>query len=197
MNKLKHISLARSIFSKKFSFAQAMILCLSLGLASLTHAESPLSNEKPDIFVTQYEASLWLLKMSARMEKFVKNDVTRLEILRQVYIEAQKNKLDPNFVLSVMHVESRFNPQAISSAGAQGLMQVMPFWKKELGPGRQENLRDIKTNIRYGCKILKIYMAQEKGNPVRALARYNGSTGRTWYPTLVLNAWKSNWIING
>jgi len=177
-------------------FAQIITLCIVLCCGASAQAES-IATEKPDIFTTQYEASLWLMRMSIRMEKFVKNDLTRLDILRTVYVEAKKNNLDPNFVLSVMHVESRFNPHVVSNAGAQGLMQVMPFWKNELGAGKQENLRDIKTNISYGCKILKIYMAQEKGNPMRALARYNGSLGQTWYPTLVLKAWKNNWIITG
>ena len=179
--------------------AQILILCIGLLSATLAHAESSATNEKnifaANYFVTNYEASLWLMKMSVRMEKFVKDDITRLDILRNVYVEAQRNKLDPNFVLSVMHVESQFKPRATSSVGAQGLMQVMPFWKNQLGVGRQDNLSDIQTNIRYGCKILKIYMAQENGNPMRALARYNGSTGQSWYPARVLNAWKSHWIL--
>src|SRR5690606_13423552 len=114
----------------------------------------------------------------------------RLRLLQAIHREARAAGLKPDLVLALIEVESGFDPFAISSAGAQGLMQVMPFWKKEIGRP-DDNLTDIATNLRYGCQILKFYMEREKGNWMPALARYNGSYGQYWYPQRVMDAWRA------
>ena len=145
-------------------------------------------------FEDRFDAEVWLLDMSTRLSRYIKDPSQRLEILRIAHKEARKVGLRPELVLSVMHVESLFDQYAVSSAGAQGLMQVMPFWRKEIGTNK-DNLTDIATNIRYGCTILKAYLKRERGNERRALARYNGSTGKNWYPERVFNAWKKYWFV--
>ena len=111
--------------------------------------------------------------MSGRMKSFIKNPDQRRDILHHIQNESRKMKLPPELILAIIHTESAFDRYAVSSVGAQGLMQVMPFWKNEIGhPG--DNLTAIHTNIRYGCKILSLYLKKEKGNLTRALARYNG-----------------------
>ncbi|ABC31468.1 Soluble lytic murein transglycosylase and related regulatory protein (some contain LysM/invasin domains) [Hahella chejuensis KCTC 2396] len=145
-------------------------------------------------FIDRFDAEVWLVDMSARMEKYVKDTNQRLELLKLVHLEASRAGLNPEIVLAVMHVESRFDPYAVSSAGARGLMQVMPFWINEIGRP-EDNLHDVATNLRYGCTILKHYLDKEKGNLIRALARYNGSLGKTWYPERVLVAWERYWFV--
>jgi len=96
----------------------------------------------------------------------------------------------------LIQVESNFRKYAISRSGARGYMQVMPFWVGLIGrPG--DNLFSLRNNLRYGCVILKYYLDAEKGNLHRALARYNGSLGRSDYPDLVIGAWRSTWIYRG
>ena len=146
-----------------------------------------------DSFSDRFEAEVWLADMSRRLEKKVPYPAFRIELLKNVHYEAQRAGLPPELVLSVIHVESNFNPYAISSAGARGLMQVMPFWMKEIGkPG--DSLFRVQTNLRYGCTILKYYLAKERGNLVHALARYNGSRGQRWYPARVYTAWQKTWF---
>ena len=103
----------------------------------------------------------------------------------------QRN-LDPDLVLAVIQIESAFNRFAISVVGAQGLMQVMPFWRLEIGRP-QDNLTDVETSIRYGTVILAHYLDVAKGDLVDALARYNGSRGRLKYPEKVIKAWRTRW----
>ena len=100
----------------------------------------------------------------------------------------------PDLVLAVMHVESLFDPYALSYVGAQGVMQVMPFWKAEIGRP-DDNLIDLATNLQYGCAILKFYLDKENGNLRRALARYNGSLGSNRYPDKGLDYWYSYWYV--
>lgn len=145
-------------------------------------------------FDDRFDAEVWLLDMSTRLSRYLKDPEERMKILRIAHKEARRVDLRPELVLSVMHVESLFDQYAISSAGAQGIMQVMPFWKKEIGTP-EDNLMDIATNIRYGCTILKAYLKREKGNERKALARYNGSVGKNWYPERVFNAWKKYWFV--
>ena len=105
---------------------------------------------------------------------------------------ASRAGLEPEIVLALIEVESHFDPYAVSRVGAQGLMQVMPFWKKEIGRP-DDNLIDTDTNLRYGCTILKHYLKREKGRLADALARYNGSYGQYWYSERVLLAWEKRW----
>jgi soluble lytic murein transglycosylase-like protein len=115
-----------------------------------------------------------------------------MEILKAVHQEAARAELDPELVLAVIDVESRFDRFAVSVVGAQGLMQVMPFWLKEIGRP-DDNLLHIRTNLRMGCTILRYYLDMEKGNLSRALGRYNGSLGSPKYPNLVVTALTERW----
>ena len=116
----------------------------------------------------------------------------RLDLLTQVYQQASRVDLHPELVLAVIEVESHFDRYAVSRAGAQGLMQVMPFWKNELGR-QKDNLTDTTTNLRYGCHILRFYLDREDQNLSRALAAYNGSSGSERYPNKVRDAWQARW----
>lgn len=148
--------------------------------------------QEADSFQHRFDAEVWLLDMSTRMKKFIPNDNKRLEFLRLLHGEAVRAKLAPELVLAVVEVESRFDRYAISSAGALGLMQIMPFWLDEIGkPG--DNLFNTQTNLRFGCAILKYYLEMEKGRVTQALARYNGSYGKPQYPNLVLRALNTRW----
>ncbi|MBL4799292.1 MAG: lytic transglycosylase domain-containing protein [Oleispira sp.] len=148
-----------------------------------------------DSFDDEFEAQVWLVDMSARLKRYVKDPEERLQMLRMVHKEATRAKISPELVISVIHVESAFNSYAVSYVGAQGLMQVMPFWKKELGR-KDDNLINASTNLRYGCTILRHYLDREKGDWTRALARYNGSLGRTKYPEKVMDFWQKYWFVN-
>ncbi|TJY61879.1 lytic transglycosylase domain-containing protein [Sinimarinibacterium sp. CAU 1509] len=150
------------------------------------------SVDAADSFEHPYDAEVWLLDMSSRLSRIVPSDAERLELLRMVHAEARRAKLSPELVLAVIEVESRFDRFAISVAGAQGLMQIMPFWLKEIGHP-QDNLFIVQTNLRMGCTILKYYLDREKGNLVQALARYNGSLGRLEYPGKVIEVLNKRW----
>lgn len=134
----------------------------------------------------------WLTEMSRRLEKRMPDRKTRLEFLKTVRYEAQRAGLDPQLVLGLIEVESGFRKHAVSSAGARGFMQVMPFWVKLIGdPG--SNLFHLRTNLRYGCTILRHYLDIENGDLFRALGRYNGSLGRPEYPNMVRATWERRW----
>ena len=148
--------------------------------------------DSSDSFVDRFDAEVWLTDMSNRLAQRIEDPQKRLRILRLVHYEARRAGLDPELVLALIAVESNFDRFAISSAGAQGLMQVMPFWLDELGHP-DDNLFDIATNLRFGCTILSIYLKREKGNLHRALARYNGSVGKHWYPQRVFKALRTTW----
>ena len=148
--------------------------------------------EASNSFEDRFAAEVWLVDMSQRMSAFIKNEKHRLSLLRHVHREATRAKLIPELVLAVIEVESRFDSYAISKSGAQGLMQIMPFWLKEIGHP-DDNLINIITNLRMGCTILKYYMDMEKNDLHNALARYNGSAGSRVYSNKVLDALRLNW----
>ena len=145
-----------------------------------------------DSFSDRFDAEVWLTDMSIRLQSRVKDPQERLKILKQVHYEASRAKLAPELVLALINVESNFDHYAISSVGARGLMQIMPFWLEELGRP-DDNLFDINTNLRFGCTILNIYLKREKGDMRRALARYNGSVGKNWYPQRVYKSLRTTW----
>jgi soluble lytic murein transglycosylase-like protein len=134
--------------------------------------------------------------MSDRLAKRIPDEKARVELLKTVHYEATRAGLDPQLVLGVVHVESGFKKYAVSKAGARGLMQVMPFWVELIGR-KDDNLFHLRTNIRYGCVILRHYLDLEKGNLYRALGRYNGSLGQPDYPNLVLAAWRGTFKYPG
>jgi len=140
----------------------------------------------------RFDMEVWLHASDQRLARFVGDPRERLEILKLVYREAHYQQLDPDLILAVMHVESAFDRFAISRVGAQGLMQVMPFWRLEIGRP-QDILTEIDTNIRYGTAILAHYLTIAEGDLVDALARYNGSSGRLNYPERVVGRWRTVW----
>jgi len=145
-----------------------------------------------DSFKDRFDAEVWLTDMSTRLQQKVEDPEERLLILKTAHYEATRARLPPELVLAVIDIESNFDRFAISHAGARGLMQVMPFWLDEIGrPG--DDLFDIHTNLRFGCTILKLYLDRERGDRTRALARYNGSVGKVWYPQRVYRALSKRW----
>jgi soluble lytic murein transglycosylase-like protein len=142
-------------------------------------------------FVSVSEKVDWLAVMSERLPRKWKPDYRqRVDFLKSVRYEAQRAGLDPHLVLGLIEVESYFRRYAVSHAGARGYMQVMPFWTRVIGDGDPAALFDMRTNLRYGCAILRHYIDMERGDLFRALGRYNGSLGRAEYPNAVLRAWK-------
>lgn len=152
------------------------------------------SDSRPSVssFKTPMEAADWLGEMSRRLEKRIPNREYRIDLLRSVHYEATRAGLDPQLVLGLMQVESGFRKYAVSSAGARGYMQVMPFWVKVIGRS-EDSLFDLRTSLRYGCTILRHYLDIEKGDLFRALGRYNGSLGKPEYPNMVRAAWQNQW----
>jgi soluble lytic murein transglycosylase-like protein len=147
-------------------------------------------------FETEREARTWLDAMSHKLARRMPNRLAREEFLVTVHYEAKRAGLDPQLVLGVIQVESAFRKYAVSKAGARGYMQVMPFWVKLIGHP-SHNLFHLRTNLAYGCAILRHYLDLEKGDYFRALGRYNGSLGKPEYPNLVLAAWRGRWKYEG
>ena len=136
----------------------------------------------------KHESDAWVHAFSPVVSKYVPDDKYREPFLYAVYYEAHRAGIDPQLVLGVIHVESRFRKYAVSVAGARGYMQVMPFWTNLLD-NADANLFHMRLNLRYGCTILRYYLDKEHGNIRRALGRYNGSLGENRYPDLVLSTW--------
>lgn len=157
-------------------------------------------------FEDKYDDIVWYAVMQPRVEHRLRQKPADLRlgddvgaaaqrILRAVHCESSKQSMlreRPQLVLAVIDVESSFDPFAVSSAGAVGMMQVMPFWPRELGLTTRD-LLDVEMNIRMGSSILAYYLELERGDYRRALARYNGSLGRRAYPDLVLSRLQSRW----
>jgi soluble lytic murein transglycosylase-like protein len=189
----------------RFLCAACLLSALLVPLASLAGAQKyePLSasvraslsraiaDQAPprSSFPDSMDAVDWMAEMSFRLGKRMSNPDSRLEFLRTVHYEATRAGLDPQLVLGLIQVESGFKKYAVSSAGARGFMQVMPFWAKLIGRS-DDNLFHLRTNLRYGCTILRFYLDIERGDLYRALGRYNGSLGKPKYPNLVRGAWQ-------
>lgn len=156
---------------------------------SIAHASPPYL-----VFDNTLIAQRWLNDMSARLVRFLNssNEWERRRMLTMIQYEATRADLDVQLILGLIEVESKFRQYAVSNVGAKGLMQVMPFWQNYIGK-KDHNLFDMRTNLRYGCTILRHYNNLENGNMRRALARYNGSLGSDKYPNAVFNAWNNNW----
>jgi soluble lytic murein transglycosylase-like protein len=159
--------------------------------AALHAAVSDRATPEPH-FASMEEKIEWLTEMSRRLERRMPDREGRLEFLKAVRYEAQRAGLDPQLVLGLIQVESGFRKHAVSIAGARGFMQVMPFWVGLIG-SPDNNLFHLRTNLRFGCTILRHYLDIEKGDLFRALGRYNGSLGRPEYPNMVRVAWEKQW----
>jgi soluble lytic murein transglycosylase-like protein len=151
-------------------------------------------NDRASVDMRDMDTRAWVRAMTRRVEGRFGDEEAAREFLALVRYEAIRAGLDPHLVLAVIDVESRFRKYAVSKAGARGLMQVMPFWVRELGsPG--QNLFHERTNLRYGCTILRHYLDRERGNLSNALGRYNGSLGQPDYPNRVLKALRERWAL--
>jgi len=135
----------------------------------------------------------WLGAMSDKLKKRKSEHALRVEFLEAVWYESKRAGLEPALVLGLVQVESGFRKYAISSAGARGYMQVMPFWARTIGNGDASRLFHMQTNLRFGCVILRHYLDIEKGDLFLALGRYNGSRGRAEYPSAVF-ANRRQWL---
>jgi soluble lytic murein transglycosylase-like protein len=188
----------------RYPCAVLLALIVSFALAGPSRADQQRDPElkellqkiigSADCFTDKYESEVWYKSMEPRLARFVPTHAERLEILDHVFCEAKRDpalQIPPDLVLALMEVESRFDRWAVSPAGAVGLMQVMPFWPRELGV--QNQLVKIAPNIRMGCEILRYYLRAEHRNWSLALARYNGSVGHNKYPALVMQRWQRAW----
>jgi soluble lytic murein transglycosylase-like protein len=137
----------------------------------------------------------WLGTMSDRLKRRKSEHATRVEFLEALWYESKRAGLEPALVLGLIQVESGYRKYAISSVGARGYMQVMPFWARTIGRGDPNQLFHMQTNLRFGCTILRHYLDIEKGDLFMALGRYNGSRGRAEYPNAVL-ANRRLWLID-
>ncbi len=145
-----------------------------------------------DGFEDRYAAEVWLVDMQQRLARFLADPAERLDLLTRVHQQASELNLPPELVLSVIEVESTFDRFAVSRVRAQGLMQVMPFWKDEIGRS-DDNLTHTPTNLRYSYHILRFYLDREDQNLNPALAAYIGSSGSLRYPNKVRTAWENHW----
>lgn len=96
------------------------------------------------------------------------------EIDQMIDKVAKKFSLSPELIHSVVSVESAYNPAAVSNAGAQGLMQLMPETAKELGVQDSFNPQQ---NLFGGSKYLKQLLDKYEGDLDSALAAYNWGQG--------------------
>ena len=171
---------------------QMRVIEQQLGLLGMSKQErneiSQALNQKPVSLSESSEQEQWISHVLPEILKFDPSEHEARSIAKWVWVYANAQNLDPALVLALITIESRFDPFATSAVGAQGLMQVMPFWKKELG-NPDDDLFDVSTNIRYGCAILAHYIKRYKGAK-KALAAYNGSRGREKYPNKVFSQMK-------
>jgi soluble lytic murein transglycosylase-like protein len=180
------------------TLAAGLILLAISGTSLASEADSALlhklklATNEASGFDNQYDAQVWLVAKDRPLARIIKDPAQRLALLKLIHSEARRADLQPEIVLALIEVESAFDSYAVSVAGAQGMMQVMPFWKKELGRP-EDNLINPQTNLRYGCTILKHYLDREQGRLADALARYNGSYGQYWYAERVLDTWDLHW----
>lgn len=181
-------------------FAIVALITLWPGLASANQQRDPelepvLRDALADndaCFEDRFDREVFFAAMEPKLKKFVADETERTLILERVHCEAKRLRLPPGLVLAVIEVESRFDRWAVSSTGAVGLMQVMPFWPTKLGMTNEQLVR-IPQNIHMGCTILKFYLDREKGDYTKALARYNGSVNRRSYPDKVLSRLADRW----
>jgi soluble lytic murein transglycosylase-like protein len=127
----------------------------------------------------------WLGHMSPLLGRFKSHPIERQEFLQTLWYEARRAGLPLSLVLGLIQVESAFRKHAVSSAGALGYMQVMPFWTRTIGDGDASRLFHMQTNLRFGCVILRHYLDREGGDLFMGLGRYNGSRGQAVYPDAV------------
>ena len=187
------------VFRDCVRFASACVFFLTASLSADDSSVDPnlvlalkQSIKEAPSFSNKQNAVVWLADMSERLKARIHDPFVRVGLLKIIHSEATRAQLKPELVLALIEVESGFNRFAVSDSGAQGLMQVMPFWKKEIGHP-QDNLFEPNTNLRYGCTILKYYLDLMDGDVGEALAQYNGSYGEITYPRKVMFAFNETW----
>ncbi|NOY71229.1 MAG: lytic transglycosylase domain-containing protein [Gammaproteobacteria bacterium] len=191
------------LLSPKNVYCALLLFCLlassvSVALTTNTELDADLRQilikaiNETDSFSDRFEAEVWLMDMSQRLKRRIKDPKKRLNLLKLVHYEAQRVDLPPELILAVIDIESNFDRWALSYVGARGYMQVMPFWLKEMNRPN-DDLFTPETNVRMGCTILRFYVDKEKGDLTRGLARYNGSLGKTKYPNKVFLALRKRW----
>ena len=164
--------------------------------SALSAAVAATAPPKPVFAKTQDRLDFlrWLGVMSERLQRKKSEAATRIEFLETLWYESTRAGLEPSLVLGLIQVESGFRKYAVSSAGARGYMQVMPFWARQIGDGDPARLFHMQTNLRFGCVILRHYLNTERGDLFLALGRYNGSRGRAEYPNAVM-ANRQRWTV--
>ncbi|MEJ7139250.1 lytic transglycosylase domain-containing protein [Amphibiibacter pelophylacis] len=170
-----------------------------LGNAVRTALSAAVSNGAPPVPVLptpemQAQYGRWFAAMNARLQGRMDDDLDRQDFLATVWYESRRAGLEIALVLGLIQVESAFRKYAVSSVGARGYMQVMPFWMRLIGNGDVSLLFRMQTNLRFGCVILRHYIDRENGDLFMALGRYNGSRGRSAYPDAVFGA-RQRWIM--
>ena len=175
--------------------ADSVRIALSSAVADLPSPQPYLPTPEDELIYLQ-----WLAHTQTQLARRLKNKQgqwrlpelasaqLQQDFLQTVWYESRRAGLEPSLVMGLIEVESGFRKFAISSAGARGVMQVMPFWSRQLGAEDAAVLFQWQTNMRFGCVILRHYLALEKGNLLMALGRYNGSRGQMAYPQAVLAA---------
>ena len=136
----------------------------------------------------------WLVACSDRLVRRKASLQARTDFLQTVWYESKRAGLDVSMVMGLIQVESGYRKYAISSVGARGYMQIMPFWMRLIGDGDIGKLFHMQTNLRFGCVILRHYLDREKGDAYMALGRYNGSRGQPQYPNMVFGA-QRQWLL--
>jgi len=162
--------------------------------ASVRASLSAAVNDRTPVDFKDLDTRAWVRAMTRRVSSRFADEEAARQFLMLVRYESLRAGLDPHLVLAVIDVESRFRKYAVSRAGARGMMQVMPFWVKEIG-GSGQNLFHERTNLRFGCTILRHYLDRERGNLANALGRYNGSLGQPDYPNKVFKALREKWSL--
>ena len=165
-----------------------------------TALSSAIANQappEPHFFTTEARIHYvrWLAAMSDRLRRRKPEWEVRRDFLQTAWYESKRAGLEVSLVLGLIQVESAFRKYAVSSVGARGYMQVMPFWTRVIGDGDPGKLFHMQTNLRFGCVILRHYMDRERGDLFMALGRYNGSRGKATYPNMVLGAQKQ-WLFD-
>ena len=172
------------------SVIKLQITSLDAHLADTTYQSGVIDATESQWLNKSERVLVGLMAHNKALSERLHNGRLRHDLLQTIYYESKRAGLEPDLVLSVIRVESNFRKYAISSAGARGFMQVMPFWANIVGE-TSSDLFNLRTNLRLGCAILRSYLDQEQGNLHRALARYNGSLGKDDYPNLIYAAWEN------
>ncbi len=146
------------------------------------------------LFPSPQESVAWLTEMSVRLaaRSSIADRDARLEFLKVAYYEAKRAGLDPQLLLALIDVVSKFEKHAVTDDTKKGYMRVSQKWVALIGTSGHD-LFLLRTNLRYGCTVLRHYLEIEDGDLYRALGRYNGTVGKPGFPNAVRKAWEAHW----